>query len=64
MRYAKAIASGVVALAAYLMGVIPAEGGFGDVSTAQWLGSIVALGASFGITYGVPNKGFVYQPEK
>ena len=54
--YAKAVASAVVTLAAYLAGVIPAEGGFADVSTVQWLGAVVALGASFGVTYRVPNR--------
>lgn len=46
----RAVASGVVALAAYLTGVIPAEGGLADVSTAQWLGAIVFLGSAYGIT--------------
>lgn len=46
----RAAASGIVALAAYLVGVIPAEGGFGDVSVAQWLGAVVFLGSAYGIT--------------
>jgi hypothetical protein len=46
----RGIASGVVSLAAYLVGVVPAEGGLGDVSTVQWLGAIVFLGAAYGIT--------------
>lgn len=46
----RGIASGVVALAAYLVGVVPAEGGFGDVSTVQWLGAVVFLGSAYGIT--------------
>ncbi len=54
--YAKAVASAIVTVAAYLVGVIPAEGGFGDVSTVQWLGAVVALAGSFGVTYAVPNK--------
>ena len=53
---AKAIVAGIIALAAYLTGVIPAEGGFDDVSLVQWLGAIVFLGAAFGITWGVPNR--------
>jgi cation transport ATPase len=51
----KAVAAGVVTLAAYLTGVIPAEGGLGDVSTVQWLGAIVFLGAAYGITYQIRN---------
>ena len=55
-RTAKAVAAGVVSLAAYLTGVIPSEGGFGDVSTVQWLGAVVFLGAAYGITYQVSNR--------
>lgn len=51
----KAIGGAAVALAAYLIGVIPAAGGFGDVSLVGWLGAIVFLGAGYGITYAVPN---------
>ena len=39
----------VVTLAAYLFGVVPAEGGLSDVSTQQWLGAIVFVGAAFGL---------------
>lgn len=53
---AKAVASSVVALAAYLVGVVPAQGGLGDVSTVQWLGAVVFLGGAYGITYGVSNR--------
>ena len=53
---AKAVASSVVALAAYLVGVVPAQGGLGDVTTAQWLGAVVFLGGAYGITYGVSNQ--------
>jgi len=52
--YIKAASAGVVALAAYLAGVIPAEGGVSDVSQVQWLGAIVTLGAVYGVTYHVP----------
>jgi hypothetical protein len=52
--YAPAIVSGLIALAAYLVGVIPAEGGFADVTTTQWLGAVVALGAAFGFTAVTP----------
>lgn len=56
MSTAKAVASGIVALAAYLIGVIPAEGGFTDVSVVQWLGALIALAAAYGVTYQVPNR--------
>lgn len=46
----RGIASGIVALAAYLVGVLPAEGGLGDVLFVQWLGAIVFLGSAYGIT--------------
>lgn len=53
---AKAIAGAIVGAASYLMGVIPAQGGFSDVTLQQWLGLVVALGAGFGIVWRVPNK--------
>jgi hypothetical protein len=53
---AKAIAGALVAAAAYLAGVIPATGGFGDVSTVQWLGLIVFLGGGYGIVYAAPKN--------
>ena len=46
----RGVVSGVVTLAAYLVGVLPADGGLGDVTTVQWLGAVVFLGASYGIT--------------
>lgn len=46
----RSVASGAVALAAYLVGVLPADGGLGDVSTAQWLGAVVFIGSAYGIT--------------
>lgn len=55
-RTAKAVASALVAAAGYLVGVIPATGGFGDVTTVQWLGLVVFLGGAYGITYRVPNR--------
>lgn len=55
-RTAKAVAAAIVALAGYLTGVIPAEGGLGDVTTLQWLGAVVFLGGAYGITYRVPNS--------
>lgn len=48
--YGLAAASMIVTAAAYFIGVIPADGGFGDVTTVQWLGLVVAEGAAFGIT--------------
>lgn len=53
---AKAVAAALVVAAGYLVGVIPAEGGFGDLSTVQWLGLVVFMGGAYGITYAVPNK--------
>ena len=53
---AKAVASSIVCLAAYLVGVVPAQGGLGDVTVPQWLGAIVFLGGAYGITYGVSNS--------
>jgi hypothetical protein len=48
--YAPAIVSAVVAVAAYLTGVIPQEGGFGDVTLVQWLGAIGFVAAALGFT--------------
>lgn len=53
---AKAVVSAIVCLAAYLVGVVPAQGGLGDVTTVQWLGAIVFLGGAYGITYRVSNR--------
>ncbi len=52
---AKAIAAGLGAGAAYLMGVVPAEGTFSDVSLVQWLGLVPVILATYGITWRVPN---------
>lgn len=54
-KYALAAASVAVTGAAYLIGVLPADGGFGDVTTVQWLGLIVFEGAAFGITQRAQN---------
>lgn len=51
---AKAVAASLVVAAAYLVGVVPATGGFGDVTVVQWLGLVVFMGGAFGITYAVP----------
>lgn len=53
--YARALAQVVVTACAYLIGVIPAAGGFGDVTVVQWLGLIVFVGAAFGITQSAQN---------
>lgn len=52
---AKAIAAGLGAAAGYFIGVIPAEGGFDDLSTVQWLGAVPILLAVYGITWSVPD---------
>jgi len=52
---AKAVAAGVGAGVAYFIGVIPAEGGFGDLSTVQWLGAVPVVLAVYGIIWRVPN---------
>ena len=54
--YAKAVASLIVCAAAYLVGILSGDQGLGDVTTVQWLGLVVFVGAAFGITYGVPNR--------
>ena len=53
---AKAIAAGLGAAAAYFIGVLPAEGGFGDLTTVQYLGVIPVVLAVYGITWAVPNR--------
>jgi hypothetical protein len=55
-KYAKAIAAAVVVLAGYLITVIPAAGGLGDVTFVQWLGAVVFVGTTFGVTAGIPNS--------
>jgi hypothetical protein len=56
-KVAKAVTGAVVTLAAYLVGVVPAEGGFADVSLAQWLGAVAFLGGAYGLVYSVPPAG-------
>lgn len=53
---AKAVASALVVAAVYLIGVIPATGGFGDVSVKDWLGLVVSIGAAYGVTYAAPKN--------
>jgi hypothetical protein len=54
--YLKASAAMIVCAAAYLVGVVPAQGGFGDLTTVQWLGLVVFMGGAYGVTYHVPYK--------
>ncbi len=54
--YAKAVAGAAVAGLTYLIGVIPASGGFGDVTVAGWMGFAIAILASFGVVYQIPNR--------
>lgn len=54
--YAKAIISAIAATIAYLMGAISPEGGFGDLSTNQWMGCVLVFLGALGVTYAVPNK--------
>ena len=52
--YFKAAGAAIVCAAAYLVGVVPAEGGLGDVSVVQWLGLIVFMGGAYGLTFHLP----------
>ena len=52
--YLKAAASALVCAAAYLVGVVPAEGGVQDVSQLQWLGLVVFMGGAYGIVFHLP----------
>jgi hypothetical protein len=56
-KVAKAVTGAVVTCAAYLVGVVPAEGGFGDVSLQQWIAGIVFVGGAYGLVYTVPPAG-------
>lgn len=51
---AKALAAAVVGAAAYLVGVLSGDDTLTDVTTVQWLGLVVFLGAGFGITWAAP----------
>ena len=53
---AKAVAAAVGAAVAYLIGVIPAAGGFGDLSVVQWLGLVPVVLAVYGVTWRIPNR--------
>lgn len=54
--YAKAVVSLIVCAAAYLVGILSGDQTLADVTVVQWLGLVVFLGASYGITYAVPNR--------
>lgn len=62
-RNAKAVAAGLGALAAYLIGVLDPNAiglsAFAGVTTVQWLGAVLAVLATYGITWGVSNRGEV-----
>ena len=53
---AKAVAAATGAAVAYLVGVIPAAGGFGDLSVVQWLGLVPVVLAVYGVTWRIPNR--------
>lgn len=52
---AKAIAAGLGAAVSYFIGVLPAAGGFNDLTTIQWLGVVPIILAVYGIVWMVPN---------
>ena len=52
----KAVAAAVVCACAYLTGVLSGDQTLADVTTAQWLGLVVFVGAAHGITYFVPKR--------
>jgi hypothetical protein len=53
-RYGKAIGSGVGHALVYLIGVMTAEDGFGDLATVQWLGVALAFLAGAGVVAVIP----------
>jgi hypothetical protein len=58
-KYAKAFVALIVTAAAYLVGILGQEDDLGDLSFVQWLGLVIFMGAAYGITAAVPNKGYV-----
>lgn len=52
----KAVGSAGVCAAAYLTGVLQGEDTLADVTTVQWLGLVVFVGAAYGITYRLPKR--------
>jgi hypothetical protein len=53
---AKAIVAAVTAGITYLLGIIPASGGFGDVNTVGWLGFVLAVLGPGAVVWAVPNR--------
>ena len=51
----KELVSAAVALCAYLFGVVSGDENLLDVTTQEWLGGFVVVGAAFGFTKGVSN---------
>lgn len=58
-RTRKAVATALVVVAAYLVGIFPADAslleGFARMTGVQWLGLVLFVGGAYGITYAVPN---------
>lgn len=59
-RVAKAIAGGVAAAAAYMLGVVSTDVGlveaFTELNATQWFGLVLSILGSYGIVYRIPNK--------
>lgn len=53
---AKAIVAGAAAACAYLAGLLADGETLADITTAEWLGLIPVIAATYGITWRVPNK--------
>ena len=49
-----ATAVAVVGVAIYLTTVITGSEGLGDVTPAEWIGAVVYIGATFGVTFATP----------
>lgn len=60
MKNAKAVLAGIGALAGYLIGVLDPQAlgmsAFANVTTVQWLGAVLTVLGTYGITWAVPNK--------
>lgn len=55
-EYIKAILAGIISLSGYLVGILTGDQTLADVSFVQWLGAILFLGGTFGITYKAANR--------
>lgn len=53
---AKAVAAMLVCAAAYLIGILSGDQTLADVSFVQWLGLVLFMGGSYGITYRLPKR--------